>query len=97
MAILGLLATLSSLMIVFLGFPAQIIKNYRRKSCDGIAPTLIYSACCGYTLWSLYGWTKPDWFLAIAQTPGCILSFILLFQIFYYRKRQEKQNLIQLQ
>jgi len=88
MKILGTLAMLASLLIIFLGFPAQIIKNYRRKSCDGLAPLLVYSACCGYTLWSAYGWVKPDWFLAISQTPGCILAFILLFQLFYYKNKK---------
>jgi hypothetical protein len=34
MNILGMLAMSASLLIIFLGFPAQIIKNCRRKSCD---------------------------------------------------------------
>ncbi len=87
MPVIGTIATIASLAIVTVGLPAQIFKNYRRKSCDGLAPSLIYSACCTYTLWSIYGWTKPDWFLVVAQTPGCVLAFILLFQLFLYRKR----------
>lgn len=87
MSVIGILAAIASLTIVLLGLPAQIIKNYRRKSCDGIDPSLIYSICVAYTLWSLYGWTKPDWFLAVSQTPGCVLAFILLFQLFHYRKK----------
>lgn len=89
MNILGTLAMISSLVMVIVGFPSQIIKNYQRKSCEGVAPNLIYSACSGYTLWTLYGWAKPDWFLAISQTPGCVLSFILLFQIFYYGRNKK--------
>lgn len=87
---LGILATVASLMIVVLGLPAQIIKNYHRKSCDGLAPSLVYSACCTYTLWSIYGWTKPDWFLAIAQTPGCVLVFVLLVQLKVYGRGRKK-------
>ena len=87
MSIIGILAAIASLTIIVLGIPAQIIKNYRRKSCDGLDPLLIYSACVAYTLWSLYGWTKPDWFLVVSQTPGCVLAFIILFQFFYYRKK----------
>jgi len=87
MPVIGAIAVIASLMIIVLGLPAQIIKNYRRQSCDGIAPSLIYSACCTYALWSLYGWTKPDWFLVVAQTPGCVLALVLLFQLFYYRKK----------
>ncbi len=87
MPIIGVIATVASLTIVLVGLPAQIIRNYRRKSCDGLAPSLVYAACCTYTLWSLYGWTKPDWFLAVSQTPGCVMSLILLFQLIRYRKR----------
>lgn len=87
MSVFGVLAVIASLTIVVLGLPKQIIKNYRQKSCDGIEPSLIYSICIAYTCWTLYGWTKPDWFLIYSQTPGCILAFILLFQLFYYRKR----------
>ncbi len=92
MSVIGVTATISSLTIIALGLPAQIIKNYRRKSCSGLAPSLVFSACCSYTLWTLYGWTKPDWFLVVAQTPGCALAFILLFQLFRYRKRREQED-----
>ncbi|OQB06403.1 MAG: MtN3/saliva family protein [bacterium ADurb.Bin212] len=85
MPVIGILATVASLMIVLLGLPAQIINNYRRKSCEGLAPQLVYAAVCTYTLWAIYGWTKPDLFLATAQTPGCILSLVLLYQLVKYR------------
>ena len=85
-AILGVLATVSSLTIIVLGLPAQIIRNYRRQSCEGIDPKLIYSICVAYSIWSLYGWAKLDWPLAISQTPGAILAFVLLFQLIIYRR-----------
>lgn len=88
---LGTLATIASLAIAFLGLPAQIIMNYRHKSCQGIASPLIYSACLTYTLWAIYGWVKPDWFLFVADAPGCVLAFILLFQLFHYRKKEVVQ------
>ena len=87
MPLIGILATLASLVITLIGFPAQILRNYRRKSCDGLAPSLIYSACVSYTLWGIYGWTKPDVFIIISQTSGGVLSFIVLFQLFHYRKK----------
>lgn len=88
LSVIGTLAMLASLVIIVLGIPAQIIKNYRRKNCDGLAPSLIYSACCTYILWTIYAWMKPDWFLVVAQTPGCALSLVLLFQLLYYRKKK---------
>jgi uncharacterized protein with PQ loop repeat len=82
----GTLATAASLVIVGIGLPHQIYKNFRRKTCEGLAPSLIISAAISYTLWCIYGWTKPDLFLKIAQTPGCALALILLIQLIYYRK-----------
>lgn len=87
LSVVGSLAMLASLVIIVLGIPAQIIKNYRRKSCDGLAPSLIYSASVTYFLWSMYAWMKPDWFLAVAQTPGCVLSLVLIFQLLRYKKK----------
>ena len=85
-SIIGIVATLASLIVIFFGLPAQILKNYRRKSTEGLSNNLIYSACSCYATWCLYGWTKPDYFLIIAQTPGIILSLILLYQLFLYKK-----------
>ncbi len=86
--ILGTMATIGSLAIVFLGLPAQIIKNYQNKSTSGLAPLLFYLAFYVYTAWCLYGWFKPDWFLVVAQTPGSLLSLILLIQFFWYGRKQ---------
>lgn len=85
MAIFGILAMIASLVITTIGLPAQIIKNYRTKSTAALSLLLLTPVFCAYLLWSLYGWTKPDLFLAVAQTPGCILSVILLGQYVRYR------------
>ncbi|OGN23651.1 MAG: hypothetical protein A3A13_01715 [Candidatus Yanofskybacteria bacterium RIFCSPLOWO2_01_FULL_43_22] len=86
---IGILAMIASLTIVVLGLPAQIIKNHRDpKNCEGIDYRLVLSVGIAYLFWSLYGWTKPDWFLIISQTPGCVLSSILIFQMIRYRTRR---------
>lgn len=87
MAIVGIFAVIASLSFVVLALPAQIIRNFRRKKCEGLAPLLIYISCTSYTLWSIYAWLKPDWFLVASQIPGGILAFILLFQLFYYGRK----------
>jgi len=86
--IMGILAAAASLTIILVGMPKQIRMNYRRKSCEGIEPSLIYSVSITYVLWSIYGWTEPDWFLAASQTPGAVLVLILLFQLIHYRKKK---------
>jgi uncharacterized protein with PQ loop repeat len=85
--VFGLLAAISSLTIVMIGLPSQIYKNWKNKTCGGIDIYLIGSVAITYFLWSVYGWTKPDLFLACSQTPGFLLSLIILAQFFIYRKK----------
>lgn len=92
MPIFGTLAMIASLAVVIIGLPHQIYTNWRRKSCEGISPSLIYASCFIYPLWALYGWTKPDPFIIFAQTPGSILAFILLFQLLYYGNRARAKS-----
>jgi uncharacterized protein with PQ loop repeat len=90
--VIGILATTASLAIALLGLPAQIVKNNRRKNCDGLSLPLICTVFCSYSFWSIYGWTKPDLLLVIAQTPGSVLSLIIIFQFFHYQKKIVKRS-----
>jgi hypothetical protein len=87
-SILGTLAAIASLTIIVWGLPKQIYLNYKRKSCEGLAPDLVYSAFVIYLFWGIYGWAKPDWFIVGADIPGAILSGILVWQLYYYRKKR---------
>lgn len=87
MQIIGILAMIASLTIIFVGLPAQIYKNWKLKSTLGLSTGLMVAALFTYTLWAIYGWTKPDYFLAVAQTPGCVLAVIIIIQIIIYRRR----------
>lgn len=88
MAVFGAAAMIVSLTIVLVGLPAQILRNARRKSADGISPLLILCTVLTYSLWSLYAWTKPDWYLAAAQTPGAVISAILVGQYAWYTRKR---------
>lgn len=85
-SILGTVAAIASLSIIVWGLPKQIYLNYKRKSCEGLSPDLVWSAFVIYLTWGIYGWVKPDWFIVIADTPGCILACILVLQLFLYKK-----------
>ena len=89
--LIGSAATLASLAFAFLGLPHQIYRNWKQGDCEGVAPTLIYAGVCTYTLWALYGWTKPDYFIAWAQTPGAIFAWILVYQMTKYKKKAENE------
>jgi len=83
---LGVAAACVSLVAIVFGLPAQIFKNFRRKTCEGLSFSLILTAFFAYSTWGLYGVSKPDFFLFVSQFPGAILMGIILFQFAIYRK-----------
>jgi hypothetical protein len=58
----------------------QIRLNHRRGKVEGLSPVMIFGALYTYTCWTIHGWSKPNWFLAVAQTPGVVLTLILMIQ-----------------
>lgn len=87
-SVLGIIGAIISSLIVVLGLTQQIYLNFKRKSCEGLAPILFFLVSVSYITWSLYSLLKPDYFLAIPQTLGAVISLILLFQWFRYRKNK---------
>lgn len=83
--IIGSMAMIASLIVIFVGLIGQVRQNYKNKSTKGLSNYLVYSACLTYTLWCIYGWLRRDYFLGITQTFGAIVSYVLLFQVFAYK------------
>jgi uncharacterized protein with PQ loop repeat len=87
MQTLGLTASVLTIILVFIGLVSQVIKNYKRKSCGGLSLIYFIIIFFAYTSWSLYGFSKSDWFLIIPQTAGALISVILLFQFYIYKDK----------
>ncbi|MDO8529910.1 MAG: SemiSWEET family transporter [bacterium] len=85
--ILGTNAIVAGLLGVIVGLVTQIIKNYRRKSTEGLSFWWILLAFYSYVSWLLYGIFKQDFFLTVPQTLGSICMIIILFQFWIYQKR----------
>ncbi len=83
--ILGVIAVCFSLALACIGLSAQAIKNYRRKSCEGLSPVLTLAVFCAYLSWGLYGLVKPDYYVLSSQGFGVVMSGILLLQFRKYR------------
>jgi len=85
--ILGWVAMLSSILYLCFGLPLQIIKNYRKKSTQGLSLMLIVFCAITLVMWSLYAWAKTpvDWYILGANLPGFFFSLVLLFQFWLYR------------
>jgi len=86
MEIFGLIASVLTIILVFIGLVSQAYKNYKRKSCSGLSLVYFIIIFFAYSAWSAYGWSKHDWFLFIPQTAGSLISVVLLVQFFIYRK-----------
>jgi uncharacterized protein with PQ loop repeat len=86
MILLGYIAASTSLLMIVLGLPRQILTNYRRQSCEGLDFVLVVSAFATYFVWALYGWFKPDKFLLCSQLPGVVLTLVIMIQFAIYRK-----------
>lgn len=78
--------TLSIGLILF-GLPAQMWKNYQLGSVDGLSVWLMVFMSLIYFVWAAYAWTKKpiDYFLAIPQSFGFLVSLMMWVQWVYYK------------
>ena len=86
MYIFGTLAVLGSVLVSCLGMPTQIYRNFKKKSCENLSLFWILLVNISYGLWVLYGVMKPDYYLILSESVGFLLSGVILFQFFVYRK-----------
>lgn len=86
-SLLGSNAVFAGLLGVVVGLVTQIIKNWKRKSCEGLSLRWILLAEYSYFSWLLYGMVRGDLFLFIPQFLGTICMTIVLIQFWIYRKK----------
>jgi hypothetical protein len=83
--ILGQTLMIVGLIITFIAFPSQIIKNYKDKK-FGIS---IFLILCGIAIYSLripYTLIRNDYYILIPDVFGFLIHMVLLYQYFIYRK-----------
>lgn len=83
--ILGTLAMIAS-FFGGLGLLAQIRQNYKKKSCEGFAPLLIFTTIFIGCAWSSYGFAKGDLFIGYSNFFVFLLGCVLLYQFIVYKK-----------
>jgi len=84
---IAVLTVIFGVLVKVIGFPDQIIKNYKRKSTDGLSTKFIILSVIVYMLWTLHGILKNDWVLIIGQGLGIITTGIILGQILWYKNK----------
>lgn len=87
--IVGYNAIFAGLAGVVIGLVSQIIKNYRRKSCEGLSLGWICLAGYAYVSWLVYGVVTQDYFLCVPQSLGTLCMIIILWQFWIYRKKNK--------
>lgn len=87
--LMGFLTTILSLLMVLWGFPTQIIKNHREKSCGIVLPMVILPTTV-FIVRMVYAFQKKAWGIVIPDTIGFLLSTVILTQWFIYNFRKKK-------
>jgi len=85
--IIGILTVTIGILVKVLGFPHQFMKNYKKKSTEGLSTVFILLAFVSYTLWTIHGYLQNDLVLIIGQGVGILTTGMIVFQVFYYRKK----------
>lgn len=87
-AIIGVLTVIIGILVKILGFPDQFMKNYKRKSTEGLSTIFILLAFISYILWTIHGYLQNDLVLIIGQGAGILTTGMIVFQIVHYRKKK---------
>ncbi|PIR69365.1 MAG: hypothetical protein COU47_03275 [Candidatus Niyogibacteria bacterium CG10_big_fil_rev_8_21_14_0_10_46_36] len=84
--VMGWFVTAITITYSVIGLPAQIYKNWKRKSLEGFSNILCVLVFFTFWGWFLYGIIQSDNYIIIANAPGAVAVTVLLFQMFLYRK-----------
>ena len=87
-AIIGILTVIVGILVKIIGFPDQFMKNYRKKSTEGLSTIFISLAFISYILWTIHGYLQNDLVLVIGQGAGILTTGMIVFQVVYYRKKK---------
>jgi uncharacterized protein with PQ loop repeat len=87
--IIGSLTLVVGILVKLLGFPDQFLKNYRRKSTEGLSSIFMLLSFTSYSLWTLHGILQKDIVLIIGQGLGVLTTGAIIYQIIIYNKQKK--------
>lgn len=86
--VIGTATTIVAVLVKFVGLPDQVVKNYKRKSTEGLSVPFFLLGLLSYALWTFYGILKGDKVVALGQGAGVLTMGIIAYQIWLYRKKK---------
>ncbi len=90
--IIGILAVVFSFLAKIVGHPDQMLRNYRRKSTEGVAISMFVTSFLAYLFYTIHGILQRDWVVISGQSLGVVTTGIILAQAFVYRKKKDTPN-----
>lgn len=87
--IVGWLMLASSLASQVVGLPQQIIKNFRRKSVEGLSILFFTAGVSSYVTATWWALLERQWLLAASRMPGALFTSVIVLQAtyFWFRRR----------
>ncbi|MDO8603803.1 MAG: SemiSWEET family transporter [bacterium] len=82
---IGYITIALSLLVTGIGMTSQARKNYLRKSTEGLSFMYFILLAVSYSFWVYYGFSIFDYVLIIPMAVGALVSYIIVFQIYYYK------------
>lgn len=80
----GPLVLAASFLMIGIGLFSQIVKNFQDRSVVGLALPMFI---CSLFLWSsvaLHSWLRRDYWVAVPQVIGAVLTAVILLQFIIY-------------
>lgn len=84
--IVGITASIISVIYTGLGMPVQIYKNYSSKSTSGLSLSMMILLFMTLISWVVYGILKSDWYIIIPNFIGSLSVTVIFIQFWLYRK-----------
>ncbi len=91
---LGMIAMTLGLIVTLLGFPMQILKNWKTKTADDLSLPMWALSFFSSLSWVLYGYFRehPDYFLVVPSLFGSFFAGIIIAQIIRYKNQSKTSN-----
>ena len=85
----GITASIISVIYTGLGMPVQIYKNYSVKSTSGLSLSMMVLLFMTLISWVVYGILKNDWYIIIPNFIGSLSVTVIFIQFWLYRKTEK--------
>lgn len=89
MLIIKITTVMLSLVVTGIGLTAQVRKNARRQSTEGLSFFYFCILAISYSFWSVYGIALADWVLIVPMTLGAVMSWVLVGQFVLYDRQSD--------